>query len=269
MKKLILLSNLLLALFTVKAQSVDSILLNYEKAAGGRPALQAIKTLQFATVVNVDFMNQKMEIGIEHYKEDSKLYRRDVQGMMGIKGSFSMITDTAGYVSTPAVQGYGEYQGREASITKMDTTQLQALQYELDCNGPFGFLVNYAAKGHKIELAGKAKANKVDCYKLKVTLKSGQQMVYYISSVDYNVVQSEAIGKVALEQLGLESLMRMMGSDRANSLKVTTIYTNYKDFGGVKFPTKETFQVGSADLNMSTSSIVVNEPIDAAKYKAK
>src|SRR6266446_2034045 len=50
-----------------------------------------------------------------------------------------------------------------------DEMKSESMQSDLD-----GFLVDYAAKGTKIELAGMEKVEDRDTYKLKLTMKSGQ-----------------------------------------------------------------------------------------------
>src|SRR6267143_6647086 len=60
---------------------------------------------------------------------------------------------------------------------EMKTASTQA---ELD-----GFLVDYAAKGTKIELAGMEKVENRDTYKLKLTMKSGQLIHVWIDAQTY------------------------------------------------------------------------------------
>lgn len=249
----------------LQSQTVEEVLTKYEDAAGGSKALDGVRTLRFNSTVTINFMNQKLDIAVNTIQVKRKLFRREVQGIMGMKNSYSILTDTGGYVYTPAVPAYGDFPGQPATITRTDTAWVRATQYELDCAGPFGHLVHYATKGHKAELLGTAKVNKTDCYKVKITLKAGQQIIYYISSTTFLVVQSEAIGRVALEQLGLGSMMQLMGggSDKAKSIKVVISYDEYKSINGIKFPTKEKFQFGAVEMGMVNDNYTINEPPDA------
>src|SRR6202045_299483 len=58
-----------------------------------------------------------------------------------------------------------------------DEAKAAVMQPELD-----GFLVDYAAKGTKIELVGMEKVEDRDTYKLKLTMKSGQTIHEWIDA---------------------------------------------------------------------------------------
>ena len=55
-----------------------------------------------------------------------------------------------------------------------------------DFEGP---LVDYAAKGHQVQLADRVELDGVDCYQLDVTLASGGHQTFYISTDDYRLVR--------------------------------------------------------------------------------
>jgi len=148
----------------------------------------------------------------------------------------------------------------------LDSLQRGNLAYELELEGPFAPLINYAAKGHKVELLGTAKANKTDCYKVKLTTKGGQEMIYYISTTDYLVVQTEGAVKVMLNEIGMTPILNMMGSDPRANQKITMQYNEYKSFGGIKFPVKQRLQYSALDMQIETSDIKINEPIDNKWY---
>ena len=66
---------------------------------------------------------------------------------------------------------------REVEAYTADELKSTSTQAELD-----GFLVDYAAKGTRIELAGMEKVEDRDAYKLKLTLKNGQAMHVWIDA---------------------------------------------------------------------------------------
>lgn len=59
------------------------------------------------------------------------------------------------------------------------TEEMKASSFQADLDG---YLVDYAAKGTKIELAGKEKVEDRDAYKLKLTTKSGQTIHVWIDA---------------------------------------------------------------------------------------
>ncbi len=275
MKKILLSVLLLVSFNALQAQdNVDSILAKYEVAVGGREKLDAITTLQYTSTLHLNLMGQTMDLPLNAIVEKNKLFRRQIPGMMGGEDSYTLITDTVGYNYTPAIPSFGDFPGRDAALTKMESEKLNKQLYQTDCAGMFSALVNYAAKGHKAELDAKSgKVGKVECYKVKLTLKNGAVFTYYISKTDYLVLQAEAVGDAGMEMLGFGGMMGGFGGpDMAERLKkLTTVvkYSEYKEFGGVKFPTKMAFTLGPQEMEAENSDFKVNEAIDKKWYKAE
>ena len=278
MKKIMSFLFLFGLVLTAQSQTVDEVFAKFEAAVGGRDALLAIKTVQYKSTITLNMMGSPFDIPVTNIKENNKMLRREVAGIMGMGKSFSILTDTAGYLFTPAMRGFGgggpggpgggiPEGGRDASLTKMNDATVKEEQYELDAAGAFGHLVNYAAKGHKAELQGTAKVNKTECYKVKFTFNNGQEMLYYIDTKTFLPVQTEALGKVALEQVGMGGMMEQMGSDRAKKLKVITTYSNYEEVNGIKFPMKQKLEMGAVEIDVVNSDYQINQPIDAKYYK--
>ncbi|SJZ77269.1 hypothetical protein [Sediminibacterium ginsengisoli] len=255
--------------FTLMAQTAEEVVAKFEAAAGGREKLEAIHSLQVESVMKMSMMRQDFTININSIKEKGKLYRREMSGIMGIGNSFSMVTDTAGYSYIPAMPGFGGGGGSEPALIKMTDAELKAQQFELDCAGMFAPLVNYAAKGGKVELAGTDKVNKQECFKVKLTLASGGQLTYYINSKDYSVMQLDAAGEMAANITGFGSMMKMMGNDRVRSMKASIGYSNYKDLGGVQFPMKQVIAIGPVETVIEHSDIKINEAVDPIWYRLK
>ncbi len=278
MKKIMSFLFLFGLVLTAQSQTVDEVFAKFEAAVGGRDALLAIKTVQYKSTITLNMMGSPFDIPVTNIKENNKMLRREVAGIMGMGKSFSILTDTAGYLFTPAMRGFGgggpggpgggiPEGGRDASLTKMNDATVKEEQYELDAAGAFGHLVNYAAKGHKAELQGTAKVNKTECYKVKFTFNNGQEMLYYIDTKTFLPIQTEALGKVALEQVGMGGMMEQMGSDRAKKLKVITTYSNYEEVNGIKFPMKQKLEMGAVEIDVVNSDYQINQPIDAKYYK--
>ncbi len=293
MKKIIGFLFLFFVVLTAQTQTVDEILSKFEAAVGGREVLQSVKTVQYKSDITLNMMGNPMDVPVTVIKENGKLLRREVSGIMGMGKSYSILTDTAGYFYAPPMRGFGggdrvmirdggggpgsvaavrmdgpgSGSGMDASITKINSSTLAEEQYELDAAGAFGHLVNYASKGHKAELLGTSKINKVECFKIKCTLNSGLEIMYYVDSKTFFVVQAEAVGRVALEQFGIGALVEQMGSDRAKKMKLTITYSDYQDVNGVKFPMKEKLEIGAVEINMVNSDYKINETIDPKFYK--
>lgn len=270
MKKITGCLFLIMAVIGVQAQTADEILTKYEAAAGGREKLEAIKTLEVISNLKMGLMGQSIDLPLTLIKEKGKLYRRQIGGIMGMGDSYTVITDTAGYVFIPAIRSFGgDNQGTPASITKIKTAELATEQYELDCAGAFGELVNYAAKGHTAELMGTAKINKVVCHKIKLNLKTGQSVIYYFDSQTFLVKQIEAFGEMAANLTGLGSMMKAFGNTIKKDMKATVNIKEYQEFNGIKYPVKLTMGLASVESDVENTTVKINEGIDEKWYKIK
>ena len=297
MRKLIVVFFSFLLISTVRSQTVDEVLSKFENAIGGRAALDTIKTLQISGTLKFDMMGRTVTAGLDVIRDKGKFFRRQVTGAMGMGKSYTIITDTEGFVAIPRMRGRGGYGGggemgggslegggfgggnpnrgnypggggipggdNGGNMEKLSATQVAEQQFELDPAGPFAPLINYAAKGNKAELVGTAKANKVECLKIKFTYKSGQQITYYISSKDYLIVQSEAIAKFAVSQVGIGPVLSSMGANSRDNMKTIMTYGNYKDYNGIKFPGVQKLQFGALDIVVENTDVKINQPIDA------
>ncbi|NCI47496.1 outer membrane lipoprotein-sorting protein [Sediminibacterium soli] len=256
-------------LVTAHAQTAEEILAKYETAAGGRDKLQAIKTLETFSNVKISVMGQNMELPVTSVKEKGKLYRRQVGGIMGMGESFTLITDTAGYIYVPPMRGFGPMEGTPAVITQLKPEELSTQQYELDCAGAFPELVGTAAKGHTAELVGTEKVNKVPSFKIRLTLKTGQQLFYFINSETFLVNRIEAFGDMAANLTGFGSMMKAFGRNIRKDMKATLDVKEYQDYGGIKYPSKLKMSLASLDSEVENTTVKFNEGVEEKWYKVK
>lgn len=271
--------------FFASAQTVEEVMTKFEEANGGKNKLKAIKTLQMESVMKMNMMGQSFDINLNSIRERGKLYRRQMGGIMGMGNSWTMVTDTAGYIFIPAMPnfgggggGFGGGQrgggnnhgspGNGSTITKMSNDDLRKQQHELDCAGVFSMLVDYAKKGYTAELLGTSKVNKEECFKVKLTMKDGLAGTFYINKNNFLVQQVDATDEMAAAMTGFGSIMRMMGGGR-RSLKVSIQYTDYKEIAGIKFPMKQLISLGSVETLIEHLDIKLNEPVDEIWYKVK
>jgi hypothetical protein len=281
MKKFIGSLFLLIVVFSVQtnAQTVEEILAKYETAAGGREKLEGIKMLEVTSNIKMGVMGQNIDLPLTLVREKGKLFRRQNGGIMGMRDSYTMITDTSGYVFIPAMRGFGggdrggfgggPQVGEEPTIIKMKQEDVAAQQYELDCAGAFPELVNFVAKGHSAQLLGTEKVSKVPCFKIKMTLKTGQSIIYFIDSQTFLVKQMEATGDMALNLTGFGSLMKAFGSNIKKDTKSTILIKEYQDFFGVKYPNKLILSFGPVESEVENSSVKINEGLLDKWYHVK
>ena len=235
MKNLVLLGIFVMLLIVsqfAQAQTVDEVIGKYETARGGKDKLNAVKSIY------MEGSRQMMgtEITVRITKEQSKLSRTEFD--MGSGTGFFLLTDKAGWSLIPM---------RSTEATKMPDAALPGLQSELDIAGP---LVDYVAKGHKAELIGKEKIGDADCYKIKLTAKSGIEIFYWIDASTYLLTQST---------------QKTAGRGGAD-VDTKTTYKDYKDVDGIKFA--HTIDISGGFGGSTTfDKVELNKAVDPKLYK--
>ena len=285
MKKIFAALFFIASAISAQSQTAEEILSKYEAASGGREKLQSIKQLEIQSNLKMGMMGNNIELPLTLVREQGKLFRRQIGGVMGYGDSYTLISDTAGFNYIPARRGFGGGgrgdfggggfggpgigSGNEPTITKFKPEELAADQYELDSEGAFAELVNSAAKGHTAQLLGTEKVSKVPCYKVKMTLKTGQVITYYFDSQTYLVKQVEASGEMALNLTGFGNMIKAFGSSFGKNQKATILVKENQDVKGIKFPLKYTLSFGPIESEIENTSVLINEGLDEKWYHVK
>ncbi len=232
MKNLIIFGFFIFALVFVQfaqAQTVDDVINKHIAALGGKEKLNKIQNVVMEGSLSI----QGTEIALSVTQVHNKLNRQDITAM-GMHG-FDMMTNTEGWQYMP-------FQGMQKPEPKT-ADEVKKSQSDLDIAGP---LVDYAAKGHKVELLGKEDVDGTECYKLKVSLAGGKEVTFFIDPVSNMIIRAKETRK-------------MNGQDA----ELQTDFSDYKDVEGVKMPFSITQQFGTVLF----SSIKVNQTIPESVYK--
>lgn len=251
MKNILPLLVLLITGLLVKAQTADDVIAKYVEAMGGIEKLNSIKSLYME---GVSVGPNGMEITSKTYKVQDKLYRQEVDFGMG---SFTMIvTDKDAWFSNP--RNGGEFEA-------MPAEGRAAMTQEMDCVFP---LINYAAKGHKTELIGTETIEGATTYKIKLTLKNGRVINYFIDNKNWYVIRTSAAGGGGM--MGMGGGGRGQGQGQSGPpQEMNTDYSDYKKTkDGFVFPMTIT-RPGMGGRGMATNieKIDVNKPVDEKLYK--
>jgi outer membrane lipoprotein-sorting protein len=231
--------------FAVYAQTADEVINKYVSAMGGKEKLSSIKSLYMEGVA---VMQNGNEITTKLYKVQDKLYRREIAAPFG--NIVMIVTDKQGWSSNPRNGGSFEAMPEEA---------VKNQQQELDCAGP---LVDYVVKGHKVELIGKEEVEGTEAIKVKLTLKTGQDVNYYFDlKTGYIIRMTRKGGGFGG---GGGGGRRPGGPGGDGEMKID--YSNYqKTDDGYIFAM--TVSMGMGGSNMTFEKIEVNKPIETNKYK--
>ncbi|HTB51407.1 MAG TPA: hypothetical protein VK718_01430 [Ferruginibacter sp.] len=246
MKNLIPLGLLVLFLVAAQfssAQTVDDVIAKYITARGGKDKLVAVKSIYMEGI--------RQMMGTDHVvkvtKEQNKLSRIDFE--MGTQTGFTVVTPTEAWFYIPF---------RSPNPFPLPADAVAGMQTDLDIAGP---LVDYAAKGHTVELLGKDTTNGDSCYKIKLTAKNGKIIYYWIST------------KTNLLVASAQTSSGMFGSSSKkdpNAL-IITFYKDYSSVNGIQFPHTITIKTTSGENGGGGSTtfdvIQLNSPVDSSMFK--
>ena len=182
--------------------TVDEILAKNAEAKGGLDKLKALQSIKFTGKMS---LGGGMEAPISLTKKRPEMMRMDftVQGLTGTQA----YDGASGWMVMP-------FMGKK-DPEPMSADAVKDVKDMADFDGPF---IDYAKKGYKVELLGKADVEGTPAYKVKVT-RDGQESVVYIDAENFLDIKSEAKRKVQGQEVEGE-----------------TIYGNYQEFGGLLFP---------------------------------
>lgn len=238
MKNIVLLVLFVLGIVFMQftqAQTVDDIINKYVEARGGKEKLNAINS------VYMEGSRQMMgnEVLVKVTMVQGKLFRNDFEAM-----------GTTGYTIVTPTEGWSFIPMQSPKVEPIAADRLKTMQGQMDIAGP---LVDYAAKGNKAELQGKETIEGKEAYKIKLTLSTGKDVIYYMDTKTNLLVQS-----------------RQMSAARGNNApqEIITNYSDYKLFDGIMFPQTIANPGGGMMAGSTTfDTIVINKTIDESQYK--
>jgi hypothetical protein len=229
--KRILFSLLVLAsAFTVKAQTADEVIAKHITAIGGAENWKKVNSMKMEGILQVQGAEVNVVVTVLH----GKGMRQDIS-VMGMTG-YEIVTTTEGWDFMP-FQGQTEPEAKTAE-------ELAEAQDNLDAQGE---LIDYAAKGHKVELIGKEDVEGTECFKLKVTKKGGSVSTLFFDPKTFYIVQSKSTQKA-----------------NGQEMEVVTSFSNYEKLPeGIVVAKSMTLPFG--EMNMS--KITVNGPVEESFFK--
>jgi hypothetical protein len=236
MRRLILaLAVLALTAAHASAQTADEIVAKFVKTVGGMEKIQAVKSLRRTGRYNG---GGGFEAVVVEENARPNLVRQEfiIQGMTGV----TAYDGKAGWKIEP-------WNGKK-DAEPLGEEELKGILEDSDLDGP---LVNYRAKGNKVEYVGMDQVEGTDTYKLKVTLANGDVRYFYMDT-DYYV------------PIKIEVKRMVRGAER----EYETILGDYKQVGGWYLPfSVENGPKGSQFKSKVTyDKIEPNVTIDSARF---
>lgn len=226
--------GLMAFLFTgsVFAQTADEVIAKHIDAIGGKDNWKKVNSMRMEASVSAQGMEVPVIIHQVHNKASKQEYT--VMNMTG----YSIVTTDGGWNFNP-------FNG-QTSPEPMTADEVKAGQDQLDIQGE---LIDYKDKGHSVELMGKEDVDGTECYKLKLTRKSGRETIYLIDPKTYYPVR--AISKLTLN---------------GQEITQTINLSNYQKLPeGIVVPF--TMENGQAPAPINITKVEVNPKIDESIFK--
>jgi len=229
MKK-ILFAILSLAFVSTNAQTVDDVIQKYSKAMGGLPAFKAIKTMKTTGTITT----QGVDLALTSQIINGKAVRTDVQAMG--QSVINAYKDGKGWKINPF-----------AGVTTVtDMTPEELIDFKSQ-SMIASQLMDYKARGHKVELQGQEDVEAIKTYKIKLTNKDDNKVTtYFISVADNTIIKSVSTRQIQGQEIEIE-----------------TFYSDIKDFNGLKFPMLRTQKMqGQVFQEIKIANIEFNVTVD-------
>ena len=217
----------------LSAQSADSLIAKYIQASGGLARIQALQSLR-RTGKYTGGGGFEAVVVQENKRPNSVREEFSIQGMTGINA----YDGHTGWKIEP-------WQGKR-DPEALGEEEMHGILDDADFDGP---LVNYQAKGNKVEYQGIAQIEGSDVYKLTVTRPNGDVSFYYLD-IEYYV------------PIRIDTQRMIRGAPQESE----TSLGDYKQVNGVYLPfSYESGAKGSSSTDRSKityDKIEANVPLD-------
>ncbi len=221
----------------LSAQSADSLIAKYIQASGGMGRIQALQSLRRSG----KFTGGGGFVAVvvqENKRPNSVREEFSIQGMTGINA----YDGKSGWKIEP-------WQGKR-DPEALGEEEMHGILDDADFDGP---LVNYQAKGNRVEYHGIEQVEGSDAYKLKVTRPNGDISFYYLDTEYYVPIRIDT--------------QRMI---RGAPQEFETSLGDYKQVNGVYLPfSSESGPKGSSSADrgkITYDKIEANVPLDDQRF---
>ena len=218
------------------AQTAEELVAKNIQAHGGLEKIKAANTIRMTGKIYLSGFYAVA--GVEKKRDHLLRQAVTIQGMTQVQA----YDGSAGWQIQP-------FMGRK-DPELMGEDDTRDLVDESDIDGP---LVDYQAKGNKIEYLGHDTVDGDDVYQLKVTLKNGDIIYYYLDPDTYLEIKRE-------KQRFIRGSVRESEEQLGSYKQVAGVYYPYSIEAGVK-------NDPSQHVVITVEKIEVNVPIDDSQFK--
>ncbi len=222
----------MISMQVAQAQTIDEVVDKHTEAMGGKEKVRALKTVKMTGGLSV----QGLDVGLVITVSQGIGSRTDIS-VPGMGEGFQIMTPSKGWDFMP-------FQG-QTSPEEVSEEKVKAGQAQLDLTGS---LINYKEKGNQAELLGKEKVDGAECYKIKLTNKTGKVSTLFVDAATFYRVKSV-------------TTQNINGEDT----EVETVFSDFKKVDGLVFPHAQTSPRGT----ITYTAIEVNKPVDESIFVVK
>ena len=213
--------------------SVDEIVQKNIEARGGAAKIKAIQTRK---MVGITRINDAIEAQVTVQAKRPNLYRMDVN--LPQASMVEAFDGTTAWSMSPLTGGVP--QKHDAATTRFTAD-------EADMDGP---LLDYKAKGTRVELVGVEDVGGSPAYHLKVTTRGGTVSNVWIDEKSWREVK-----------------MTQMQHQNGQEVEVTTLFSDFRPEGGEVMPMSIEQQVGQTKMKTEFSAAEANQPLDDSVFR--
>ena len=218
------------------AQTADEIVEKNIQARGGRDKIKAVQTLRMTGTMKIG-SGMEAPFTLEMARPAKARMEFTLQGMTAVQA----YDGKTGWALMP-------FLGKK-DAEPMAAEELSQMEEQSDLDGA---LVDYKEKGHQVEYLGKADLEGTPVHKLKVTLKNGKVVTYYVDAEHFLELKTESKNKIQGQEMETETLIG-----------------DYKEVGGVLFAHSMESKIkgGPTAMSMSIAKIEVNPEFAASRFE--
>lgn len=227
-KSLIIAALLIFAAASAQAFTVEELIAKNIKARGGLDNIHAIKSVRTTGKVHAGQGDFSLDIAFVEMISRPGLYRQEakLQGLTSVQAYDGAV----GWQIQP-------FSGR-LDPERLSADDVKFLKQSADFDGP---LVDYAAKGNRVEYLGTEDVDGTEAYKIKVTLKEGDIQYIYLDP-DYFL------------QIRTVTQAHIRGAEYVSEAD----WGNFESVNGVMFP----FSIESGAKGQPKGNAVIVEKIE-------
>ncbi len=216
--------------------TLDEIVAGHVKARGGLKRLHALQTLRQTGTATAGA--DRRALVVREIKRPGKIrFEFTVQGVTAV----AICDGERGWRVNPL-------EGEMAPQALPDDVVLEAME-QADIEGP---LVDWKAKGSRLELVGREALGGRDAYRLKLTLKSGAEQDLYLDAKTFLMICTDSTRTI-----------------KGWPVRIRTAFGDYRKTKGIPFPHRieTTASERPGGLRIVVETIEVNPPLPDSLFE--